>query len=93
MRQYVTQRYNRVINRAVIDEMSKQFLISGKKEPRELGLKELERSRSAPETWVKCCEPSPESIQYDASVRLNKEMAPSSEKLPTVGNDGLAKQC
>lgn len=32
VRQYVTQRYNRVINRAVIDEMSKRFLVSGQME-------------------------------------------------------------
>jgi hypothetical protein len=29
IRQFVTQRYNRVVNRAVIDEMSKRFLVSG----------------------------------------------------------------
>lgn len=36
VRQFATQRYNRVINRAVIDEMSKRFLTSGKNELREL---------------------------------------------------------
>lgn len=30
VQQYATQRYNRVINRAVLDEMSKRFLVSGK---------------------------------------------------------------
>jgi hypothetical protein len=30
VRQHATQRYNRVINRTVIDEMSKRFLVSGK---------------------------------------------------------------
>lgn len=30
--QYVTQRYNRVINRAVIDEMSKRFIVNGQQE-------------------------------------------------------------
>lgn len=30
IQQYATQRYNRVINSAVIDEMSKRFLVSGK---------------------------------------------------------------
>lgn len=38
VRQYCTQRYNRVINRAVIDEMSKRFLVNGKDELRELEL-------------------------------------------------------
>lgn len=52
VRQYVTQRYNRVINRAVIDGMSKRFLVNGKTELRGLenqvdGLeKEFEKSRS-----------------------------------------------
>ncbi|KAF1993893.1 NFX1-type zinc finger-containing protein 1 [Amniculicola lignicola CBS 123094] len=52
VRQYVTQRYNRVINRAVIDEMSKRFLVNGKTELRGLeqqidGLeKDFEGSRS-----------------------------------------------
>lgn len=32
VRQYCVQRYNRVLNRAVIDEMSKRFLVSGKDE-------------------------------------------------------------
>jgi hypothetical protein len=32
VRQYSIQRYNRVINRAVIDEMSKRFLVDGKTE-------------------------------------------------------------
>ncbi|EXJ78661.1 hypothetical protein A1O1_09062 [Capronia coronata CBS 617.96] len=51
VRQYVTQRYNRVINRAVIDEMSKRFLVNGKTELGRLEIqvgkleKELETSR------------------------------------------------
>ncbi|OAG00907.1 NFX1-type zinc finger-containing protein 1 [Paraphaeosphaeria sporulosa] len=36
VRQYVTQRYNRVINRAVIDELSKRFLVHGKTSLRDL---------------------------------------------------------
>ncbi|KAH9203513.1 hypothetical protein DL95DRAFT_430657 [Leptodontidium sp. 2 PMI_412] len=36
VRQFATQRYNRVINRAVIDEMSKQPLTTGRHELREL---------------------------------------------------------
>ncbi|KAL6155657.1 hypothetical protein ACJQWK_05047 [Exserohilum turcicum] len=32
IKQYVTQRYNRLINRAVIDEMSKRFIVSGQQE-------------------------------------------------------------
>ncbi|KAJ4354192.1 uncharacterized protein N0V89_005926 [Didymosphaeria variabile] len=52
VRQYVTQRYNRVINRAVIDELSKRFLVNGQAELRNLEKrvaaieKELEISRA-----------------------------------------------
>ena len=46
VRQFATQRYNRVINRAVIDEMSKRFLTTGRDELRELEqrIAELERN-------------------------------------------------
>jgi hypothetical protein len=46
VRQFATQRYNRVINRAVIDEMSKRFLTTGRDELRvlEQRIAELERS-------------------------------------------------
>lgn len=46
IRQYVTQRYNRVINRAVIDEMSKRFLVSGRSELEKLEarINDLEQS-------------------------------------------------
>jgi len=53
VRQYITQRYNRVINRAVIDEMSKRFLVNGQAELKGFELrvndleKELEQSRSS----------------------------------------------
>jgi len=36
VRQHTTHRYNRVVNRAVIDEMSKRFLINGQQELRAL---------------------------------------------------------
>ncbi|KAF1840898.1 uncharacterized protein K460DRAFT_194232 [Cucurbitaria berberidis CBS 394.84] len=36
IQQFVTQRYNRLINRAVIDEMSKRFIVSGQQELQEL---------------------------------------------------------
>ncbi|TGO45849.1 hypothetical protein BCON_0361g00090 [Botryotinia convoluta] len=46
VRQFATQRYNRVINRAIIDEMSKRFLTTGRDELQELEqrIAELERS-------------------------------------------------
>jgi hypothetical protein len=36
IRQYVTQRYNRLINKAVVDEMTKRFIVSGQKELQDL---------------------------------------------------------
>jgi hypothetical protein len=36
IRQYATQRYNRIINRAVIDEMSRRFIVHGQFELRKL---------------------------------------------------------
>ena len=49
VRQYVTQRYNRLVNRAVIDEMSKRFIVSGQQELHELSkkLQSLEQSLEA----------------------------------------------
>ncbi|EPE32161.1 hypothetical protein GLAREA_07294 [Glarea lozoyensis ATCC 20868] len=49
VRQFATNRYNRVINRAVIDEMSKRFLTTGKDDLRRLAdeLAELEKSLEA----------------------------------------------
>jgi len=46
VRQFATQRYNRVINRAILDEMSKRFLTTGRDELRELKqrIAELERN-------------------------------------------------
>lgn len=50
IQQYATQRYNRVINRAVIDEMSKRFLVSGKARLQKLEMKahdlELDSAKS-----------------------------------------------
>ncbi|KAK2592854.1 hypothetical protein QQS21_009457 [Conoideocrella luteorostrata] len=52
VQQYITKRYNRVVNRAVVDEMSKRFLINGKTNLRVLEVKlrglekALEESRS-----------------------------------------------
>jgi hypothetical protein len=51
IRQYVTQRYNRLINKAVIDEMTKRFILSGQQELQNLESQlrildnEMEKSR------------------------------------------------
>lgn len=49
VRQYATQRYNRTVNRAVIDEMSKRFLVNGQDKLRTLEEKasELEQTLEA----------------------------------------------
>lgn len=52
IRQYATQRYNRLINRAVIDEMSKRFIVTGQADLQKLEVSltevetELEATRS-----------------------------------------------
>ena len=47
VRQYCAQRYSRVVNRAVIDEMSKRFLLQGKLDLRKLELKVEEIDRTS----------------------------------------------
>jgi hypothetical protein len=42
VRQYVTRRYNRIINRAVADESSKRFLVTGKSQLKKIDI-ELEK--------------------------------------------------
>jgi len=52
IQQYATQRYNRLTNRAVIDEMSKRFIVTGQTDLQEIAKElemaefELENSRS-----------------------------------------------
>ncbi|KAH7414422.1 hypothetical protein DE146DRAFT_673990 [Phaeosphaeria sp. MPI-PUGE-AT-0046c] len=53
IRQYATQRYNRLINKAVIDDMTKRFIVSGQHDLRELEGKfdqltfDIEKSRQS----------------------------------------------
>lgn len=53
IRQHVTRRYNRLINRAVIDEMSKRFIVTGQTDLQEIEEKltkvdlDLEQTRSS----------------------------------------------
>jgi hypothetical protein len=61
IRQHATYRYNRVVNRAVIDEMSKRFLVDGQQELRALDqrMEELERSLGASRQIIlNCIRPS-----------------------------------
>jgi AAA domain-containing protein len=89
VRQYVTQRYNRIINRAVIDEMSKRFLLNGGAELR--GLEDqvnqlaeaLEKTRSdttsklhiyGKSAWSGADMATQIQSRYNSSQRLNKEI-------------------
>ncbi|CAA9958526.1 AAA 12 multi-domain protein [Pyrenophora teres f. maculata] len=79
IKQYVTQRYNRLINRAVIDEMSKRFIVSGQQELQQLkgqldGLRnELENSR--------------ESVVPSEVIRIHREANP--DMTMQFINDGI----
>jgi hypothetical protein len=53
IRQHSTHRYNRVVNRAVIDEMSKRFLIDGQHELRDLEQQIVELEESLETTRAK----------------------------------------
>lgn len=53
VRQHCTKRFNRVINRAVIDEMSKQFLVNGKDELRKLERQIVELEQDLKQSSVK----------------------------------------
>jgi hypothetical protein len=77
--QYITQRYNRVINRAVIDEMSKRFLVNGKNELQQLE-KEVEHLESDLEKSREDIKDSTEDvmskirIRYHESKKLRKKI-------------------
>jgi hypothetical protein len=68
VRQYVTRRYNRLINKAVIDEMSKRFILRGKAE-----LQELELQVEALEQRFRDSQLEIESIARQKSVPLSME--------------------
>ena len=75
VRQFATQRYNRVINRAVMDEMSKRFLVDGKRRVRKLELEvdklaeELDESKKEIIAGLAGHSPSPALI-YEINLRL-----------------------
>jgi hypothetical protein len=70
IRQYVTQRYNRLINRAVIDEMAKRFIVSGQQELRSLEdalvslSRELEKSRPSTIPTVNILPGKPDAAKH-----------------------------
>ncbi|KAF1833598.1 P-loop containing nucleoside triphosphate hydrolase protein [Decorospora gaudefroyi] len=79
IKQYVAQRYNRLLNRAVIDEISKRFIVNGQQELQQLEDRlndvkgELEESRK--------------SVIPESSVQVRGEEAP--ELTMQYINDGI----
>tara|TARA_R110002003_G_scaffold702_16_gene21241 strand:+ start:26813 stop:28072 length:1260 start_codon:yes stop_codon:yes gene_type:complete len=69
IRQHVTKRYNRLINKAVIDETSKRFIVSGQQELQKLDQKlktlegELETSQSSVVPMLNLSAMSPEALE------------------------------
>jgi hypothetical protein len=86
IRQFVTKRYNRVINRAVMDETSKRFLTKGRTD-----LEGIERRLEAVEglldsTVASCLKENPKSQlreRYVACNRVGAEALILSEKMKT----------
>lgn len=82
LRQFATPRYNRIINRAVIDEMSKRFLISGQADLRSLEneIDDLERylEERRPNLIDAISEPLPRRIIY-IEVRLEESCDKSAQ--------------
>ncbi|KAF2632130.1 P-loop containing nucleoside triphosphate hydrolase protein [Macroventuria anomochaeta] len=80
VRQYATQRYNRVVNRAVIDEMSKRFIVSGQQELQELSKRlqsvqeslESTRSRLLPGTDTRWTDEATKGVARKISSRYVK---------------------
>lgn len=80
IRQYATQRFNRVINRAVIDEMSKRFIVHGQAELRNLAAEvtalenELAQSPTMPAAGIQDRYKNLEAAEGKAR-KLQKEFA------------------
>jgi type 1 glutamine amidotransferase len=79
IKQYVTQRYNRLINRAVIDDMSKRFIVNGQQE--------LQQIEDQLENVRKELEESRKTVVPEASVKLRGEINP--EFTMQYINDGI----
>lgn len=77
IRQFITQRYNRVINRAVVDEMSKRFIISGQQELQGLEdrLKNLGEELSMSREKVTSRSQFPAGQDYMALKKINGNIA------------------
>ncbi|KAF1968342.1 hypothetical protein BU23DRAFT_592152 [Bimuria novae-zelandiae CBS 107.79] len=92
IRQHVTQRYNRLINRAVIDEMSKRFIVSGQTELQEFESQlqqveqELEQSRAAAVQYDQTTHTTEGASRYgkEMTSRLRKRYGSSPYKLTNL---------
>lgn len=73
VRQYATQRYNRVVNRAVIDEVSKRFIVSGQQKLQELLSKLRSVEQSLESTRSKLLPGMDISSRYVKASGLEKE--------------------
>lgn len=74
IRQHTTHRYNRVINKAVIDEMSKRFIVSGRTELQALEQQTVELKRHLE---VTCAQIAGTILraEYDTNAsQINKEL-------------------
>ena len=69
VRQYCTKRFNRVINRAVIDEISKRFLVNGKDELRKLERQILELEQDLEQSRGKISLTIPQSARITRGDR------------------------
>jgi hypothetical protein len=72
VRQYATQRYNRLVNRAVIDEMSKRFVVSGQQDLQQLSNQLQSIEQSLEDTRAKLLRSTPKEIIKAISNRYVK---------------------
>jgi hypothetical protein len=75
VRQYATQRFNRAINRAVIDEMSKRFLVNGKTELQSIEQQVAQLDRSLEDSRKEITQ----SIRQ-AGAHLSGKLTPAKQK-------------
>ncbi|KAJ4399128.1 hypothetical protein N0V91_009660 [Didymella pomorum] len=72
VRQYATQRYNRLVNRAVIDEMSKRFVVSGQQELQQLSSQLQSVEQSLEDTRAKMLRSTSQEVVKAISNRYVK---------------------
>jgi hypothetical protein len=88
VRQYTTQRFNRVINRAVIDEMSKRFLVNGKTELQSIDQQVAELDRSLEDTRKDIIQSIGQAATHSA-----RQLTPTMESVISRKLKGRNQQC